>query len=97
TRFEGERLKPRARVRDAMTQTPSGLLTRAIDQEVELFLKDHRSLRGQLRGFDDHMNMVLSEADESDGQRNRHLGLVVVRGSNVISLNAPHGAISKAP
>ncbi|MHB1932095.1 MAG: LSM domain-containing protein [Thermoplasmata archaeon] len=80
-----------------MTLTPSGLLTRAIGQEVELLLKDNRSLRGQLMGFDDHMNMVLAEAHERDGDRNRHLGRVVVRGSNVISLNAPHGAISKAP
>jgi small nuclear ribonucleoprotein (snRNP)-like protein len=80
-----------------MTIAPSQLLTRIVDQEVELLLKDNRSLHGRLMGIDDHMNMVLANAHERSGEHRRHLGMVVVRGSNVVLLNVPHEPLPKIP
>lgn len=61
-----------------------------------LQLKDARTVTGRLVGSDEHMNIVLDEAEESTREITRRLGRVVLRGSNVLSLNAPAG-IAKSP
>ncbi len=78
-----------------MTEAPSHLLDRVLQQRVSLVLKDSRELRGKLIGVDDHMNLVLDDAEETTSEVTRHLGRVVLRGSNVVSLNAPQGAAGK--
>jgi len=65
------------------------LLERFLDQRVSLVLKDARELSGKLVGVDDHMNVVLEDATETTAEMSRHLGRVVLRGSNVVTL---HGA-----
>jgi len=86
-----ESLIPVPRVRGAPMSTPTGLLERVVDQRVTLRLKDARELAGRLLGLDDHMNLVLDEVEETTAEGSRRLGRVVVRGSNVISLNASGG------
>jgi len=63
---------------------------------VTLELKDTRTLTGKLVGVDEHMNLVLEDADEKTSEVSRHLGRVVLRGSNVVTLNAPQGAAGKS-
>ncbi|HTP56103.1 MAG TPA: LSM domain-containing protein [Thermoplasmata archaeon] len=65
------------------------LLERFLDQRVTLLLKDQRELAGTLVGIDDHMNVVLDDATETTESVSRHLGRVVLRGSNVVTLNGP--------
>ena len=72
-----------------MTEAPTHLLERVVQQRVTLVLKDSRRLTGKLLGVDEHMNLVLDEADETTAEVSRHLGRVVLRGSNVVTLNAP--------
>jgi small nuclear ribonucleoprotein len=72
-----------------MSEAPTHLLERVVQQRVTLVLKDSRRLAGKLLGVDEHMNLVLDEADETTAEVSRHLGRVVVRGSNVVTLNAP--------
>ncbi len=79
-----------------MTDAPTHLLERVISQRVTLVLKDARRLSGRLLGVDEHMNVVLDEAEESTAEVTRHLGRVVLRGSNVVILNAPLGATGKS-
>lgn len=71
--------------------TPANLLERVVDQRVRLRLKDSRELAGRLLGLDDHMNLVLDEVEETTSDGSRRLGRVLVRGSNVITLNASAG------
>lgn len=78
-----------------MTDAPVRLLERVLEQRVTLTLKDGRELSGRLSGVDDHMNVVLEDADESGPELRRHLGRVVLRGSNVTTLNAPQGPSAK--
>jgi small nuclear ribonucleoprotein len=80
-----------------MTEQPSHLLERVLQQRVTLVLKDGRQLTGKLLGFDDHMNLVLDDAGETTSEVRRHLGRVVLRGSNVVTLHAPPGAGRASP
>lgn len=75
-----------------MTGTPTQLLERLVREPVLVELKDDRTVAGRLLGADEHMNLVLEDAQERTGESSRRLGRVVVRGSNVVSLStAPAG------
>lgn len=78
-----------------MPEPPTQVIERTVPQRVTLRLKDGRSLTGRLVGIDEHMNLVLDETEETNAEGSRRLGRVVVRGSNVVSLNAPSGASAK--
>ena len=75
-----------------MSDGPTHLLERLVHQRVTLTLKDSRRPTGKLLGVDEHMNLVLDDAEETTPELTRHLGRVVVRGSNVVSLHAPQGS-----
>ncbi len=79
-----------------MAEGPTQLLERLADQRVTLLLKDGRQLSGTLLGTDEHMNLVLDDTSETATDRTRHLGRVVLRGSNVVSVHAPQGAPAAA-
>ena len=80
-----------------MTDAPAHVVERLLQQRVTLELKDSRVLMGKLVGADEHMNLVLEDAEERTSEVTRHLGRVVLRGSNVVALNAPQGAAGKPP
>lgn len=79
-----------------MPEGPLGVVERLVDQRVVLRLKDAREIEGKLLGLDDHLNVVLDDANEKSAEVNRHLGRVVVRGSNVVALFAPTGSRPRA-
>ena len=72
---------------------PLELLSKALDKRVLIKLKGGRELRGRLRGFDQHMNLVLEEAEEvrmgEEGQEVLKVGTIIVRGDNVIIISPP--------
>jgi small nuclear ribonucleoprotein (snRNP)-like protein len=72
-----------------MPEGPLAITERLVDQRVALRLKDGREIQGRLLGTDDHLNIVLDDASETAGEVQRHLGRLVVRGSNVVALYAP--------
>lgn len=74
-----------------MAAPPVQLLERVLHQKVTVRLKDNRTLTGRLLGCDEHMNLVLDEAEEATKEASRRLGRVVVRGSNLVSLYASSG------
>jgi small nuclear ribonucleoprotein (snRNP)-like protein len=78
-----------------MVDAPAHLLERVLEQRVTLVLKDARKLTGRLLALDEHMNLVLDDADEATPELTRHLGRVLLRGSNVVTLHAPQGPSSK--
>jgi len=76
----------------SITQKPLDLLSKSLDQRVLIKLKGGRELRGKLRGFDQHMNLVLENTEEvvyGDEDTIKNLGTIIVRGDNVIIISPP--------
>ncbi len=73
-----------------MAEAAVKILEESLGKIVLVRLKGGRSLRGKLQGFDQHMNLVLEEADDiSDTNNSIRIGTIVVRGDNVIILSPP--------
>ena len=66
---------------------PISLLEKSMDRKVTLLLKDSRLLVGTLVGFDDYLNMVLENTEETNGEIVKRLGTVILRGNNVVSIS----------
>jgi len=65
---------------------PLALLEKSIDKRISLLLKDNRVLEGKLKGYDDYLNMVLEDTEERTPEQERRLGIVILRGNNVVSI-----------
>ena len=71
-----------------MSETTSRLLEESLGKVVLVRLKGGRSLRGRLRGFDQHLNLVLEDAEDiSNPNDARKLGVIIVRGDNVVLIS----------
>ncbi len=63
------------------------LLEEALGKVVLTRLKGGRSLRGKLKGFDQHLNLVLEDAEEISADNVKKLGSIIVRGDNIIIIS----------
>ncbi len=73
-----------------MSDAATKMLEESLNKMVLVRLRGGRSLRGKLQGFDQHMNLVLEEAEDiSDSESTEKLGVIVVRGDNVIIISPP--------
>jgi len=69
-------------------ETPLRILESNLGKVVLVRLKGGRSLRGKLEGYDQHMNLVLGEAEDiSDLNNVQGLGSIIVRGDNVVIIS----------
>jgi small nuclear ribonucleoprotein len=66
------------------------VLDESINKIVLIKLKGNKTIRGNLLGFDQHMNLLLDQSEEilSDGE-SKSLGSIVVRGDNVVMISPP--------
>ncbi|WNY28596.1 hypothetical protein MmiEs2_07920 [Methanimicrococcus stummii] len=68
-----------------MTNRPLDILNEALNKPVIARLKGGREFRGELKGYDIHMNLVLDNAEElKDGVSVRKYSSLVVRGDNIV-------------
>jgi len=68
-----------------MGDRPLDILNESLNAPVIVRLKGKREFRGELLGYDVHMNLVLNNAEElRDNEVIRKLGTVIVRGDNVV-------------
>ncbi|UCD91767.1 MAG: RNA-binding protein [Methanobacteriota archaeon] len=65
---------------------PLNVLEKSLNKRIALMLKDGRSLEGKLVGYDDFMNLVLEETEETKEEQAKKLGTVVLRGNNVVTI-----------
>ncbi len=65
------------------------VLNESIDKVVLIKLKGNKTIRGSLLGFDQHMNLLLSQSEEISNDDAKNLGTIVVRGDNVIMISPP--------
>ena len=66
---------------------PTKVLENSMNKKISLLLKDSRILEGKLTGFDDYMNMVLEDTEETYKDGVRRLGTIIIRGNNVVSIS----------
>ncbi|TFG56887.1 MAG: RNA-binding protein [Methanomassiliicoccus sp.] len=66
---------------------PLALMEKTLNKKVSLLLKDSRVLEGKLTGYDEYMNMVLEDTEERNLDQVRRLGMVILRGNNVVSIS----------
>ena len=66
------------------------ILEESLGKTVLLRLRGGKSIRGELRGFDQHLNLVLERAEDvTDTNETSTLGLIIVRGDNVVMISPP--------
>jgi|Transcript_9150 U6 snRNA-associated Sm-like protein LSm3 len=84
-------------------EEPLDLIKLSIDERVYVKCRNDRELRGKLHAFDQHLNMVLSdveetitstEEDDETGEeivnkRTRSVGMLFVRGDIVVLVSPP--------
>ncbi|MAG22260.1 MAG: small nuclear ribonucleoprotein [Candidatus Diapherotrites archaeon] len=71
-----------------MANRPFDLLNEAIGKEVLVMLKGNIQVRGTLKAFDVHMNIVLESAEQlENGEAKTKYGKLMVRGDNVILIS----------
>jgi len=73
-----------------MSEATEGILERNLGQVVIVRLKGGKKIRGKLKGFDQHLNLVLEDAEDiTDTNEVKKLGEIIVRGNNVIIISPP--------
>ncbi|ADG91514.1 LSM domain-containing protein [Thermosphaera aggregans] len=71
-----------------MSETAHKMLEENIGNIVLIKIKDDITLRGKLRSYDQHLNIVLDDVEEiGEGGSTRKLGTVVIRGDTVVFIS----------
>ncbi|WFO75728.1 RNA-binding protein [Desulfurococcaceae archaeon MEX13E-LK6-19] len=71
-----------------MVETAHKILHENLGAIVLIRLKGNREVRGKLKSYDQHLNIVLDDAEEirEDGST-RKLGTIVIRGDTVVLIS----------
>jgi len=71
-----------------LAESAKKLLSESLGNIVLVKLKGGREIRGILKSYDQHLNLVLENAEEvkSNG-RTRKLGTIIIRGDNVVLIS----------
>lgn len=73
-----------------MSEMATKILEESLGRVVLVRLKGGKSLRGKLKGFDQHLNLVLEETEDMTDKVNlKKLGVIIVRGDNVVIISPP--------
>jgi len=65
------------------------VLDESLGKVVLIKLKGGKVIRGNLHGFDQHMNLLLQDSVELFDDKANELGTIVVRGDNVVIISPP--------
>lgn len=87
-------MNPDGRLKESILSVDMAVkeLETSMGKVVLIKLKGGKIIRGNLQGFDQHMNLALEKAEEvaEDGQSTT-LGTLIVRGDNIIMISPPPG------
>ncbi len=72
-----------------MSETAHKILEENLGNLVLIKTREGVAIRGRLRSFDQHLNVVLEDAEEirKEPSGPRRLGTVVIRGDNIILIS----------
>ena len=73
-----------------MSEMTTKILEESLGKTVLVRLRGGRKLRGKLKGFDQHLNLLLEETEDiTNAEKARKLGTIILRGDNVIIISPP--------
>jgi len=73
-----------------MSEVATKIFEESLGKVVLVELKGGRNVRGKLFSFDQHMNLVLEDAEDLvNSEKTRKIGTIIVRGDNVILVSPP--------
>jgi len=73
-----------------MSEMTAKILEESLEKFVLVRLRGGKKLRGKLKGFDQHLNLLLEEtANITNAEKTRKLGTIILRGNNVIIISPP--------
>jgi len=73
-----------------MSEMTTKILEESLGKIVLVRLRGGKKLRGKLKGFDQHLNLLLEETEDITNAENpRKLGTIILRGDNVIIISPP--------
>jgi small nuclear ribonucleoprotein len=72
-----------------MTNKPLDILNESLKSSVIVKIKGNREFRGILEGYDIHMNLLLSDAEElnENASAKNSKGEILLRGDNVVYIS----------
>lgn len=70
-----------------MSDAAQRLLSENLGKIVLVKLRGGKLLRGSLKSFDQHLNIVLDNAEAVSEESSEKLGKVIIRGENVIFIS----------
>ena len=65
------------------------LMQNSMDKVVLLRLRNNRTLQGELKDFDIHMNLTLDNAEDITDDEKKQLGKILLRGDNILAVSLP--------
>ena len=73
-----------------MAEMIEKVLEQSLGKTVLIRLRGGRTLRGTLEGFDQHVNLVLKDAENISNPENvEMIGTIILRSDNVIMISPP--------
>jgi small nuclear ribonucleoprotein len=73
-----------------MSEIATKIFEERLNNVVLVELKGGRTLRGKLYSFDQHMNLVLEDAEDlTNPEKVKKIGTIIVRGDNVVFISPP--------
>lgn len=78
-----------------MSSEISRLLEDCIKQDIVIKLRNKKIIQGNLRAFDQQMNLILSNSKDITDGAQKDLDRVILRGDNIIMVSLPDKSDSK--
>jgi small nuclear ribonucleoprotein len=73
-----------------MSEVAAKIFEESLSKVVLVELKGGRTVRGKLYSYDQHMNLVLEDAEDvTNPDSARKVGTIIIRGDNVILVSPP--------
>lgn len=71
-----------------MAERPLDVIHKSLEKDVLVILKRGLEVRGKLKGYDIHLNIVLADAQfVENGEIVKNYGRIVIRGDNVLAIS----------